>query len=242
MPMPSYASVALHYGFCSWLLHLQFEDKRSWLICLLHVSVASGPGLAEPACWNAFSFIPSTAAKSLLNKKTDGVKVRGLSQRRKCLVTCISLLERSVSETLLQKWLCILHLNIIIHGQSLLAVGTDCSFRIFKVRASLLFLWHSCLHWITVENIFLAYLSAFAGVSFMNPDSSQCRAPTCSTLVCVFGAWYEISIWCKRECAHASSHIFMYIQYHEMGSTDNCYALIGDRSFAWVQARRPTQL
>lgn len=141
-----------------------------------------------------------------------------------------------------KKWLCILHLNIIIHGQSLLAVGTDCSFRIFKVRASLLFLWHSCLHWITVENIFLAYLSAFAGVSFMNPDSSQCRAPTCSTLVCVFGAWYEISIWCKRKCAHASSHIFMYIQYHKMGSTDNFYALIGDRSFAWVQAKRPTQL
>lgn len=195
----SYASVALHYGFCSWLLHLKFEDKRSWLICLLHVSVASGPGPAEAACWNAFSFIPSTAAKSLLNKKTDGVKVRGLSQRRKCLATCISLLERSVSETLFAKMtVCILHFNIIIHGQSLLAVGIDCWFRICMVRASLLFLWHSCLCYIAVDPFLMSHLSDFAGVAFMNHGSSQWRALTCSTLTCVFAAWYEISTWCRR--------------------------------------------
>lgn len=176
MPRPLDASAALHCGFSSWLLHLKFEDKRSWLICLLHVSVASGPRAAER--WNAFSFsfIPSTAAKSLLNKKTDGVKVRGFSQQRKCLVTCTSLLERSVSETLFAKiTVCILHFNIIIHGQSLRAVGIHWCFRVFKLGAFplllLLLLWHSCLHWITVETIFMSYLSAFAGVSFVNPTA-----------------------------------------------------------------------
>lgn len=84
--------------FECWILYLEFEDKHSWLICLLHVSLASGSGLCKLSCWNAVSFIPSTAAKSLLNKKADGVKVSCFLKWRKCFVTCISLLERSVSK------------------------------------------------------------------------------------------------------------------------------------------------
>lgn len=33
-----------------WVLHLEFEDKRSGLICLLHGSVATGPGLTQLSC------------------------------------------------------------------------------------------------------------------------------------------------------------------------------------------------
>lgn len=63
--------------FAVGVLHLEFEDKHSRLICLLHVSVASGSGICR---WTlmlkcCLFLFPSTAAKSLLNKNKDGVKV-----------------------------------------------------------------------------------------------------------------------------------------------------------------------
>lgn len=94
------------------ILHLEFEDK--------HVSVASGLGLYELSRWNSASFFPSTAAKSLLNKKPDGVKVRCFAQWRQCFVTCTSLLKRLVSEDFF--WINIM--NFVLHSGTVIpAVG-----------------------------------------------------------------------------------------------------------------------
>lgn len=93
-----------------WVLHLEFEDKCSGLICLLH-------GRTRWTLMLSLSFLPQQPRVCSTRRRT-ALRWEASSQRRRCLVTCISLWERSVSET--QKWLyAFCTLNIIIHGQSL---------------------------------------------------------------------------------------------------------------------------
>lgn len=135
------ASVGLHYGSCSWILHLEFGDKHK-LICLLHVCVASGTGLSWTSYWNVVSVFRSTAAKTLLNKKPDGVKVSCFAQWRKCFVSCIIFVGMfSVWEAILIIiTTVIMHFalnNIIIQGQSLKDVGNGYYFLSFPSFLSL---------------------------------------------------------------------------------------------------------
>lgn len=157
MLRPSYASVALHYGFCSWLSHLEFEDKRSWLICLLHVSVASGPrDPLKPRAEMLFflSFPPQQPRVCWTRRRTAWRWEAFRSEGNAWPLALACWNVQCLRPFFAKMTVCILHFNILIHGQSLLAAGIDCWLRISKAGASLLFLWHSCRCWIAVDHFF----------------------------------------------------------------------------------------
>lgn len=126
-----YSKHLLHciMDFAVGFLHLEFEDKHTWLICLLHVSVASGSGLR---LWTLvlkcclFLFLPqqprvcSTRSKTALRWAAPHSEGDALWP---ALVGTFSVWGAL--------WIIIMHCalnNIIIQGRSLQAAGNGCYF------------------------------------------------------------------------------------------------------------------
>lgn len=134
----------LAVGFCTWILKISTVD---WYACcmLVHsrrLSTLFGNSYAE------VSFFPSTAAKSLLNKKQDGIKVSYFALWRKFLLLALVCWTFNVWGAFWIIMHCALN-NIIIQGQSLQAVDNGCYFlSLFTVVL--------VIHW-----FYASYISSF---------------------------------------------------------------------------------